>query len=157
MKKIILTIVATGLFLINSHPTEAITIYQMQPKISLSLLATNTPTPTIKIGIIRPISLIPLITSTPTVAPTTAPTLTPTVEPSPTPTPAPATTVTSAPVATAAEVSPTVTVEDAETQDAVVDDNNSQIFLIATAILLGLIVVVQAWPKIKSWMHRKTE
>ncbi len=164
MKKIIIFLgLMVSLLVMSMRTAQAITVYQIQPRISLTLLPTNTPTPkpTIKVGKIIPlISLIPIATSTPTITPaptnTIAPvatlTLTPTKEETPT------VEVTKTIKDMGATVEPTKeSTQTTETPDQTSGKNTTSWFTIITIGLLGLIVVVQAWPKIRSWLHQKTQ
>lgn len=133
-------------------------------------LPTNTPTPDINYHLINPaidFEAIPLISGVPTNTPVPA-TITP-VPSSPTDTP------TSPSPTTNPQVSPTVTlsasstplptkIPSADTTTSTVSTSsspqtitvNSNNFLIGAIVVLLFVVLFLSWPKIKSWLHRKT-
>lgn len=165
MKKFIgLMILVGGLFL-GARQVEALWPWPF-PIISIAPPPTNTPTPTPTTGIkwkVPPLKILPLSTSTPTPAPTNTPpptggpTNTPTQAPNaPTETPAPNPTATPKPTEKEEGATPVVATAGESTASEPAEGGRTQLFMLIAIGLLGLIVLVQAWPKIKSWLHQKT-
>jgi len=119
--------------------------------------STPTPTPTLPLFKLNPGLYFPLGSSSPTPTPTNTPTLTPTVtvgvSPSLEPTREEKTTATVAPTSTQ-EVKTTIS----PTKNPEETKKSSQKDLIYAGVLgvFGLVILAQAWPKIKKFLHDKT-
>ena len=157
MKKLVIFFLIIFSFL--TFKSESVYAWPNLPDIHIDIPNINlptsipTPTPTLKMFKIDPgifkISIVPIETT-----PTTTPSLTPTVTSQPTVEPTKEETIiiaTNTPSPTlAAIVSPT-----AKPENKKVLSNKDMIYM-GVAGLLSIIILVQAWPKIKQFLHDKT-
>jgi len=141
MKKFLLLVIFLGLFFLERTEVYGLDIIRIPKEILILPTSTPTPTPTVSIRFIPPVFRT-LTTSTP-VPPTPTITPSPTEEPKITG-PIQAQLASPTPVFSGKIFSQNVSLKEA--------------LLLGLVVLLLLIIILQnRWPKIKKWLHQKTE